>query len=317
MFAGNPRAAEDQADQALASGAATEPVVIMSLHIRGDSRIALGDAAGIEDLEEALRRAEALGAVSEIVTSYSYLADREWQVEGPAVALARLDEGAALADRRGAYSQGSWSKVSALQLLYELGRWDEVLSRAAPLAADGRMDISLMVAIDLWTTAVYLRRGHDVGDLADLLQRAKDVEEIQVVAPALALSTLAADANGDTERVAALVEEFETTTRGKAAMYRSEWMPSMARLAVALGIGQVAEDLVTLVERATPRDGLLIDTAGAVVAGDADADAWAELERRWVDYGCPYERALAAIASGRADAVERGRAILAGLGVAR
>jgi hypothetical protein len=84
-----------------------------------------------------------------------------------------------------------------------------------------------------------------------------------------------------------------------------------------LGIGQVAEDLVTLVERATPRDGLLIDTAGAVVAGDADADAWAELERRWVDYGCPYERALAAIASGRADAVERGRAILAGLGVAR
>ena len=317
MFAGNPRAAEDQADQALASGAATEPVVIMSLHIRGDSRIALGDAAGIEDLEEALRRAEALGAVSEIVTSYSYLADREWQVEGPAVALARLDEGTALADRRGAYSQGTWSKVSALQLLYELGRWDEVLSRAAPLAADGRMDISLMVAIDLWTTAVSLRRGHDVGDLADLLQHAKDVEELQVVAPALALSALAADANGDTDRVAALVEEFETTTRGKAAMYRSEWMPSMARLAVALGIGQVAEDLVTLVERATPRDGLLIDTAAAVVAGDADADAWAELERRWADYGCPYERALAAIASGQADAVERGRSILAGLGVGR
>ena len=89
--------------------------MIMSLHIRGDSRIALGDARN-EDLEEALRRAEALGAVSEIVTSYSYLADREWQVEGPAVALARLDEGTALADRRGAYSQGTWSKVSALQL---------------------------------------------------------------------------------------------------------------------------------------------------------------------------------------------------------
>jgi len=315
MFAGNPRAAEDLADQALAGGGALEPVAIMALHIRGDSRIALGDGEGIEDLEEALRRAEALGAVSEIVTSHSYLADREWQVEGPAVALARLDEGSALADRRGAYSQGTWSKVSALQLLYELGRWDEVLSRSAPLAADGRMDVSLMVAIDLWTTAVYLRRGHDVGDLADLLQRATDVEELQVVAPGIALAALAAQASGDRDRAAALVEEFETTTRGKAAMYRSEWLPSMARLAVALGLDLVAEDLVTLVERATPRDELLIDTAAAVVAGDADAAAWAELERRWVDYGCPYERALAAIATGEAEAAERGRAILADLGV--
>ena len=87
MFAGNPGPAADHAGRALASGAATEPVAIMALHIRGDSRIALGDPEGIEDLHEALDRAQALGAVSEIITSYSYLADREWQVEGPAVAL--------------------------------------------------------------------------------------------------------------------------------------------------------------------------------------------------------------------------------------
>ena len=158
MFSGNPGPAADYADQALATGAANEQVAIMALHIRGDSRIALGDPAGIEDLHEALDRAQSLGSVSETITSYSYIADREWQVEGPALALQRLDEGSDLADRRGAFSQGSWSKVAALELLVELGRWDEVLTRALPLTDDERMDESLVVAVDIWTTVVRLRR---------------------------------------------------------------------------------------------------------------------------------------------------------------
>ena len=195
MFAGNPGPAAEYADQALAIEEANEPVAIMALHIRGDSRIALGDPGGIDDLHEALDRAQALGSVSEIVTSYSYIADREWQVDGPAPALQRLDDGSALADRRGAFSQGSWSKVAALELLYELGRWDEMLTRALPLTNDDRMDESLVVAVDIWTTLVHLRRGQPLGDVEEILSRARDVEELQVLAPALALAA-AGDACG-------------------------------------------------------------------------------------------------------------------------
>jgi class 3 adenylate cyclase/tetratricopeptide (TPR) repeat protein len=316
MFAGNPGPAREFADQALSTGAASDQTTIMALHIRGDSRIALGDSEGIEDLVEALARAEAIGAVSEIVTSHSYLADREWQVEGPAVALARLDAGSALADRRGAYSQGTWTKVAALELLYELGRWDELLERAAPLAADGRMDVSLMVAIDLWSSAVRLRRGQDVGDLAAELEGARAVEELQALAPALALAALAAHRLGDADRAAELTKEYETATRGKAAMYRSEWAPPMARLAVTLGRDDVAEDLVHFADRATPRDVLLMDTADAIVAADGVAPGvWAALEERWAAYGCPYEQAMAALASGDPEAALRGRALLEGLRV--
>jgi hypothetical protein len=316
MFAGNPGPARDFADQALSSGAATDQVAIMALHIRGDSRIALGDADGIDDLLEALRRAEAIGAVSEIVTSHSYLADREWQVEGPAVALARLDEGSALADRRGAFSQGTWSKVAALQLLYELGRWDEVLERAAPLRADGRMDVSLQVAIDLWSSAVRLRRGEDVGDLTDQLERAREVEELQALAPALALAALAAKRLGNDDRAAGFAAEYETTTRGKAAMYRSEWAPAIARLAMELGRGDIGEDLVGNAERSTPRDALLMDTAEAIVGGAGVAPGvWAALARRWAAYGCPFEQGLAALATGDPETVARGRALLEALRV--
>jgi class 3 adenylate cyclase len=313
MFAGNPGPAAEFAERAL-SERATFETRIMALHIRGDSRIALGDEGGGDDLKEALRLAEASGAVSEIVTSYSYLADHEWQVEGPAAALERLDAGSALADRRGAFSQGTWTKVAALELLYELGRWDELLERAEPLAADRRLDTSLVIALDLWVKAVHLQRGHDVGDLADELSRAKEDEALQVVAPALALSALAANERGERAVAAAFIEEFETTTRGKSAMYRSEWAPEVARLAIALDRQDVGTDLVAYADRATPRDELFIDTAEAIVKG-ADTESWLALEERWVAYGCVHEQARAAIASGDPEAVVRGRKALESLGV--
>jgi len=321
MFSGNPGPAADFADRALA-GAATDPVAIMALHIRGDSRIALGDPDGIEDLYEALERAEAMGGVSEIVTSYSYLADREWQVEGPEVAVRRLDAASDLADRRGAFSQGSWSKVAALELLVELGRWDEMLLRAEPLARDARMDESLVVAVDLWTTLIHLRRGQPVTEVDDVVQRARAVEELQVLAPALALGTQAALAAGDRARAAALAGEFETVTRGKASMYRSESAASVARVAIAAGVDEIADDLVARSEPVTMRDELFIDTAAALVRethGAAEPDVWADLERRWHDYGNVYEEAHAALALGRTGgdpaATARGRKLFDTLGM--
>jgi class 3 adenylate cyclase len=313
MFAGNPGPAAEFAERAI-SGPATFETRIMALHIRGDSRIALGDDGGGDDLKEALRLAEASGAVSEIVTSYSYLADHEWQVEGPAAALERLDAGSALADRRGAFSQGTWTKVAALELLYELGRWDELLERAQPLSADRRLDTSLVIALDLWIKAVHLQRGRDVGDLSDELARAKRDEALQVVAPALALSAVAASKRGERAAAAGFIAEYETTTRGKSAMYRSEWAPEVARVAMALDRRDVGDDLVAYAERATPRDELFMDTAEAIVKG-ADADAWLALEERWAAYGCVYEQARAATASGEAEAVVRGRKALESLGV--
>ena len=93
MFSGNPGPAADYADQALATGAANEQVAIMALHIRGDSRIALGDPDGIEDLHEALDRAQSLGSVSEIITSYSYIADHRVAGRGAGARAAAAGRG--------------------------------------------------------------------------------------------------------------------------------------------------------------------------------------------------------------------------------
>ena len=188
MFAGNPGPAAELADRALASGAATEPIAIMALHIRGDSRIALGDPDGIEDLHEALRTREALGSVSEIVTSLQL--PRRPRVAGRGPGGGPRAPGCRRASSptaAGRSARGRGPRSPRSSCWSSSGRWDEMLARAEPLASDGRMDESLVVAVDIWTTLVELLRGRPVGDVDDILARARAVEELQVLAPALAL----------------------------------------------------------------------------------------------------------------------------------
>jgi tetratricopeptide (TPR) repeat protein len=298
MFAGLPGPAAEFASMALDGNEANESTAIMALHIRGDSRIALGDPDGIDDLQDALARSQALGSVSDVVTSFSYLADREWQVAGPTTAIELLDEASALADRRGAFSQGSWTQVAALELLYELGRWDEALTRAEPLGSDARLDESLRVAIDVWTGYIRLRRGKYHDDIDELLVRARAAAELQVIAPALAITAEATADAGDAARATALLTEWEERTAGHSAMYRSNVAPSVVRSALAIGARELAETIVARSETVTMRDHVFIDTAAALVRG-GDPETWAGLEQRWRAYGNRYEQALAARALGR------------------
>jgi class 3 adenylate cyclase/tetratricopeptide (TPR) repeat protein len=300
MFAGLPGPAGEFASMALEGDEANEETAIMALHIRGDSRVALGDPDGIDDLQDALARSQALGSVSDVVTSFNYLADREWQVSGPAAAIELLDEASALADRRGAFSQGSWTKVAALELLYELGRWDEAITRAEPLATDVRLDESLLVTIDVWTGYIQVRRGKFSDDMDDLLRRARIAAELQVLAPALALA--AEGSSADPAKAIARLEEWDACTVGHAAMYRSDVVPSVVRTALDAGAPDLAAELVERCERITMRDHVFVDTAAALVGdatGDPEAAAWADLEERWRVYGNRYEQALAARTFGR------------------
>jgi hypothetical protein len=260
--------------------------------------------------------------VSDIVTSYNYLADREWQEQGPAAALELLDEASDLADRRGAFSQGSWTKVAALELLSELGRWDELLERAEPLAAETRLDESLQVSIALWMSAVHLNRRESTVDMEELLERARFVEDLQVLAPALVMAARAAVRAGDPDRALALLREFDEQTAGKAAMYRTALAPGTVRLLVEVGSLDLAAGVVSRSEAVTMRDALFVDTAEAIVRraqGAREPEAWVALEERWRAYGDPFEEAHAALALGDVISDEtvtaRGRVLLDKLGV--
>jgi hypothetical protein len=89
----------------------------------------MGDLdAGLEDLEDTLRRSEEAGHAADIVSSRNYLAEWRWATQGPAAGLAEWEQALELAERRNVHSQGVYTKAAALWPLLEAGEWDRVLA---------------------------------------------------------------------------------------------------------------------------------------------------------------------------------------------
>ncbi|HYQ11071.1 MAG TPA: hypothetical protein VEP92_07880, partial [Gaiellaceae bacterium] len=95
---GDQAGAIEAASEALefANESGDERLAVDALNTIGLARVHLGDEAGIEDLEEAVRRAEAAAAVSEQGTALNNLANCLWQV-------GRLEEGSARIAEAGAH----------------------------------------------------------------------------------------------------------------------------------------------------------------------------------------------------------------------
>jgi hypothetical protein len=169
---------------------------------------------------------------------------------------------------------------------------------------------------------VRLNRGQPTEDLDRLVERARRVEDLQVLAPALVLAARGAVTSGDTGRALALLKEFDEATTDRASMYRSAHAPEVVRLLIGAGEVELARSVVERSGVVTMRDGVFVDTAAALlhaVEGERDPDTWRALEERWRAYGDPLEEALAAREVGRTDgdtdATKRADALLESLGV--
>jgi hypothetical protein len=169
---------------------------------------------------------------------------------------------------------------------------------------------------------VHLTRGEPTDDLERLLDRARVVEDIQVVAPALVLAARGASIRRDRDRAIELVREFDGSTAERASMYRTALAPVAVRLLVGTGDQDLARDLVARSTAVTMRDALFADTAAALVRladGTSEPASWTELVERWRTYGDPFEEAHAALALGQVasdeTATARGRVLLDTLGV--
>jgi tetratricopeptide (TPR) repeat protein len=310
MFAGRVAEAMDSANRAL--GMAREwgrdDVVVMALHIRGDSRCSSGDAGGLDDLREALRIARETGSASDVVTSNDYVAEWLAAIEGPAVALPQYEEGIAIAERRGVVMQGQWTRAGSLSSLFELGRWDDVDRRCRELldTAPGHLDATIESTAHTWLTHVAVLRGvpQPAGRAGELLDLARPIGELQVMAPALVVAALLAWVRGDREGAAGHVREFADITRDAAAEYRMSQLAEAVRLALWAGRLELARSLVAEGEVATTLRGTrnLVAARAALAEAEGDdaaADAYREAAEGWRTYGNPLEEAHALLGMAR------------------
>jgi tetratricopeptide (TPR) repeat protein len=264
---------------------------------RGVYRCELGDLEGIEDLEHALAEADALRMV--VIPAYVNLADQVWRQRGPAAALEIQTEAIEVATKRG--GRPTWPQGESCWMLYDLGRWDELLEVAESIRrveeAHGAAQPGAMAGT--YAALVLIQRGAlDEGANAaeNMLALARRIEDPQVLGPAVVASGLVAQAQGDRTSAVRSIAEYRRVTRNRPYL-RAQNLTDAARIACGAGEVALADSLLDNVVTAAKRDRLSALTVRATI--DEDATAYVEAAAGWKALGCPLEHALALVGAGR------------------
>ena len=205
-------------------------------------------------------------------------------------------------------------------MLYDLGRWDELLEVADGVtryeerhgpAQPGGMARPYAVLVQIWRGAL----DDDVTAAREALIQARRIDDPQVTAPAIVITALAHLRHGDVESAVGLVREFCDMTSGRP-FFRAQNLTDAARVACAAGDIDLAERLLDNVVTAAERDRLSALTARATIAQTRGEDAtglFKEAAEGWGAFGCRLEHALALRGAGQET---EAAAILGELGVA-
>jgi tetratricopeptide (TPR) repeat protein len=307
---------------------------VLALARRGAARALQGDAQGIVDLERAVELARDAGLGRAAWLAHHNLAVMIQQYRDLPSAHEAYEAGIEVAERRGLSQLAMSTKADVVEVLYELGRWDEALALADEIIEWDRED-SLT---GLWSTIVqalvYTHRGEPERAMplrTSFLARAEELGDLQTLAPALASAAIVDHRAGEHERSVALVEELHERTGGDPV----DWillLPEVLRDLVADGnldlVGRILPDELEASSVAASHSmvaGRAI-LAEARTEWDAATALYLEAAGRWERFGHALELANALWGAARserqlgvdgADAhMKRARELLASLGAA-
>jgi len=312
MFKGRSEEQLEWSDKALAVAEELGFVegVARALSIRGIARFHLGDPqGGIADLRRSLELAETmeLGAVR-LSSAFVNLANHIWMESGPAAALEIYERCIEVVESRG--TRAFWSRAEMMWVLFDLGRWDEVLALSDWLIdSEGETgSTQLGPWAHSYRAAVSVWRG-DVAGAVDqqplYLPALREIEDLQLLAPALAITARIEVTRGDLGEATELIRELAAVTEGRAPLYRAMWAPEATRILVASGHIDEATEFVLSAESAPGRrnvnmvaaaEAILAEARGEIEDAAAQYDTVAAV---WEEFGHRLEEALALYGAGR------------------
>lgn len=269
------------------------------LSIRGIGRYADGDVAGgMQDLAKALDIAlEEQESNLYIATGYVNLAGFTWWEDGPGAANALYQEAIDLLEARGA--DMSWAHAEMMWTCFDSGDWDKVISIADELLDQWEgQSVQFIPWAQSQKAEVYLWRG----DLAraraleeESLPRLREIQDLQLLAPALAVSARIHLASGDQQRAREVVDEWLASTEGKP--YRSRNLSDIVQVVIATGGVDRARSLAEG-EGNGRRNRLKVQTSRAVVEEASGAleralEIYSDVASQWEEFGHVLETGLA------------------------
>ncbi|HJW59926.1 MAG TPA: AAA family ATPase, partial [Actinomycetota bacterium] len=253
VVSGHASEALDWADKALALAdelGGLPRIRPRALDVRGMARCDLGDFGGMDDLRAGLALGLELGSGYDTAVLYNNLAEPVWLVEGPRAAMAVCEDGVDFAERRGLSEAAMWLRASTLGPLLDLGRWEEAVALADEAIA---WDLAhggdyLAIGCRRYVTVILAWQGDLIAarDLsAKVLPRARDIDDLQQLVPALVNAALVEHASGDRAAALSLVEEAARATAERAGGRRflGQYLADMVRIAAGPA-PTLARDLV-------------------------------------------------------------------------
>jgi tetratricopeptide (TPR) repeat protein len=268
----------------------------------------LGEREALDELRSAYAEAVALGDGDLIDAIGSNLSNWLWWIEDPASALQLYEESIGRSERRGLIEQAMHDRAETLWMRYDLGQWTRLLEegRQILLYCDERTDVAIEVAALPYIGQVLVWRGEpeEASALCErFLPLAREIEDLQSLVPALAVSALATQLRGDQKAAVELLEELGGITR-HIPTWRSRHLPTALRVLIAVGEVERAGRFANAIEVTATRDVNCVLTGQAILAEATDEieqarDLYQEAAQRWADYGFVLEEGQAHLGLGR------------------
>src|SRR6185369_374036 len=179
----------------------------------GAARCELGDAGGLADLWAALREGLDLGIGVGTAVSYGNLAYQLWLLDGPAISLQVWDSAVEFSEVRGFASEWAWGRCGQIEVLFDLGHWDELLEIALEVEAWDREEGGgqLRTFAEFSRAMVLTERGDLQAAVLleeEFLPRVRILQRPEFLAPAISLGAVLEHRRGHGSMAMDLVDEF-------------------------------------------------------------------------------------------------------------
>ena len=235
----------------------------------GPARCHLGDPAGIDDLEEAMRLADRANAPLEICRSRANLSSVLWTRGNLERSASVRADAQAAGIRLGQHQFLRWFQGTAAREQYALGRWGDAEAVVSAFLAEVEAGSPHYLAADNYLVRANIRLGRDdvLGARADVeraLELARLARDRQMLYPALAIAADILRELDERDSAAQIAGELmsQLVTESESRSIVSAELHTLAWTLRALGRGE--DLLVVLPADAVP----WLHVARAIVAGD-------------------------------------------------
>jgi class 3 adenylate cyclase/tetratricopeptide (TPR) repeat protein len=272
---------------------------------RGYTRFELGEAGGLDDLNEALRIALQVGLGEDTAGTYAALGDIVWWSRGPAAGLDVYRAGIDFTERRGMTYYAMYLKAESIWPMFDLGKWDALLQLTREIIEWDPASYQALLTLS-YEAHVRLCRG-DLATSESLRQaflpRARQSADPQVLIPALSVAAQIESARGNFPAAISLIEELERATRDRP-LRRAQHLPDALRVCAAAGATALGKTLLERTGVSAARHLISVHSARAVLDEMHGQRKTAlvlheEAADRWDRFGCVLEQGYALLGAGR------------------